>query len=145
MVGLLLDGLNLFKFAVNNKKRKLRQSVFDSHCHQWQWFSVNSSHSTSHLVVVLFFPCLSSPAVRHQHGLLHSEGSILSVPPYWELYWDVSAEWKPQTITHFFSAANSRSHAQFNTEKIQGCFLSPTLLFLMLSPFRTPFISLCPP
>lgn len=33
VVGVLLDGLNLFKFAVNNKKRKLSQSVFDSHCH----------------------------------------------------------------------------------------------------------------
>lgn len=51
-------------------------------------------------------------------------------------------ERKPQPITtHFFSAADFKYHAQFNTKNTRQCgFFLPTLDFLTL---LTPFISLC--
>lgn len=77
----------------------------------------------SHMVVVLFFS-LSSQDVRHQHSLLHFEGSILS--PLFPLV-ECTAEMlaptenhKPQP--HSLPAADSHSHAQFNTRKYKVGF-----------------------
>lgn len=70
------------------------------------------------MVVVLFLR-VSSQDARQQHGLLHFEGSILS--PLFLLVEHTaemlapSENHKPQP--HSFTAADSQSHAQFNTEE----------------------------
>lgn len=74
VVGIFVQSTDLFKAALYNNKRKSISSVSDDRGHNnTLLYNCTVTHGSCFI-----FLSLSSQYVRHQHGLFHFEGSVLS-------------------------------------------------------------------